>query len=98
MNLLEQDELIALKADMNYTNTRVFSSGEIYINSIIDSLTAQAYYNKHIVSIIHQLLIIGNGDLKLGKFSLKQICDEIGLKSSNVSQINIPNKFIIFVP
>ena len=30
----------------------------------------------------------------MGKFSLNQICDEIGLKSSNVLQISIPNRFI----
>ena len=93
--LLPKEDLSLIEPSKNeYRTTSVFSSGEVYINSIIDSLTAQAYYNKHIVSIIHQLLIIGNGDLKLGKFSLKQICDEIGLKSSNVSQINIPDKFI----
>ena len=93
--LLPKEDLALIEpSNSEYRTTSVFSSGEVYINSIIDSLTAQAYYNKHIVSIIHQLLIIGNGDLKLGKFSLKQICDEIGLKSSNVSQINIPNKFI----
>ena len=89
--LLEQDELIALKADMNYTNTRVFSSGEIYINSIIDSLTAQAYYNKHIVTIIHQLLI---GERSSERSEMFKICENIGLKSSNFWQTRIPEKFI----
>ena len=89
--LLEQDELIELKNDMNYSNTRVFSSGEIYINSIIDSLTAQAYYNKHIVTIIHQLLI---GERSSERSEMFKICENIGLKSSNFWQTRIPEKFI----
>lgn len=93
--LLPKDDLSHIDPSENeYRTTSVFSSGEVYINSIIDSLTAQAYYNSHIVSIIHQLLIGGNRDWKVGKFSLNQICDEIGLKSSNVLQISIPNRFI----
>jgi hypothetical protein len=93
--LLPKDDLSYIDpSEKEYRTTSVFSSGEVYINSIIDSLTAQAYYNSHIASIIHQLLIGGNRDWKVGKFSLKQICDEIGLKSSSVLQINIPNRFI----
>ena len=89
--LLEQDELVTLKSDMNYSNTRVFSSGEIYINSIIDSLTAQAYYNKHIVTIIHQLLV---GERTSESSEMFRICENIGLKSSNFWQTRIPEKFI----
>ena len=89
--LLEQDELITLKSDKNYSNTRVFSSGEIYINSIIDSLTAQAYYNKHIVTIIHQLLV---GERNSDSSEMFRICENIGLKSSNFWQTRIPEKFI----
>ena len=93
--LLPKEDLSYIDPTKNeYLTTSVFSSGEVYINSIIDSLTAQAYYNSHIVSIIHQLLTGGNLDLGAGKFSLKKICDEIGLKSSNVYQISIPNSFI----
>ena len=89
--LLEQDELVTLKSDLNYNNTRVFSSGEIYINSIIDSLTAQAYYNNHIVTIIHQLLV---GERHSENSEMIRICENIGLKSSNFWQIRIPDKFI----
>ena len=89
--LLEQDELVTLKSDLNYNNTRVFSSGEIYINSIIDSLTAQAYYNNHIVTIIHQLLVGGRNS---ENSEMIRICENIGLKSSNFWQTRIPDKFI----
>ena len=40
-------------------NTSVFSSGEVYFSSLIDTLTCQAYYNKHIIKIVNQLLING---------------------------------------
>ena len=89
--LLDNDELVSLKSDMNYNNTRVFCSGEIYINSIIDSLTAQAYYNKHIVTIIHQLLV---GERNTKNSKMLKICENIGLKSSNFWQTGIPEKFV----
>ena len=93
--LLPKNELSHIDiAKTDYRKTNIFSSGEVYINSIIDSLTAQAYYNNHIVSIIHQLLTGGNLNKSEGKFSLQKMCNEVGLKSSNVWQIDIPSKFI----
>ena len=90
--LLPQYELSHLKPDnIIYHITSVFSSGEVYINSIIDSLTAQAYYNKHIVTIIHQLLTGGKNS---GNSTIKKICEDVGLKSSNFWQTDIPEKFI----
>jgi len=90
--LLDQDELSTLKPNnVSYNLTSVFSSGEVYINSIIDSLTAQAYYNKHIVTIIHQLLA---GGKNTGNSTIRKICEDIGLKSSNFWQTDIPEKFI----
>ena len=93
--LLPKDDLSLIDISKNdYRTTNIFSSGEVYINSIIDSLTAQAYYNNHIVSIIHQLLTGGSINNGEGKFSLQKICNEVGLKSSNVWQIDIPSKYI----
>ena len=90
--LLPQDELSHLEPNnFNYNLTSVFSSGEVYINSIIDSLTAQAYYNKHIVTIIHQLLTGGKNN---NNSTMKKICRDVGLKSSNFWQADIPEKFI----
>ena len=89
--LLGSKELVNFKKNMNYNYTSVFSSGEVYFNSIIDSLTAQAYYNKHIVTIIHQLLIDGSDS---EKNQILKISESFGLKSSNFFQAKIPNKFI----
>ena len=90
--LLPQYEISNLNPDhINYNITSVFSSGEVYINSIIDSLTAQAYYNKHIVTIVHQLLTGGKNS---GNNTIRKICEDVGLKSSNFWQGDIPEKFI----
>ena len=89
--LLPRYELSQLKPNkVIYNVTSVFSSGEVYVNSIIDSLTGQAYYNKHIVTIIHQLLTGG----KNVNSTIRKICEDVGLKSSNFWQTDIPEKFI----
>ena len=36
----------------DYTYQRLFTAGEVYIGSIIDTLTAQACYNPNIVTIL----------------------------------------------
>ena len=46
-----------------YVNTSVFNSGEVYVSSIIDTFTCQAYYNKHIIIIVNQLIIDGKNSL-----------------------------------
>ena len=89
--LLDEEELANYKKNKNYSHTSLYSSGEVFFNSIVDSLTAQAYYNKHIVTIIHQLLIDGNTS---GNSPLLKISENFGLKSSNFWQTKIPEKFI----
>ena len=90
--LLPDDELKKFNHDeINYINTSVFSSGEVYVGSLIDTLTCQAYYNKHIVTIIGQLLTGGRNSLN---HNLLYICQNVGLKSSNLWHMDIPTKFI----
>ena len=36
----------------SYELTPLFAAGEVYISSTIDTLTCQAYYNPHIVTIL----------------------------------------------
>ena len=35
----------------------LFTAGEVYISAIIDTLTAQAFYNPNIVTILQQILV-----------------------------------------
>ena len=90
--LLGDDELTKFNhGEIHYVNTSVFSSGEVYVSSLIDTLTCQAYYNKHIVTIIGQLLTGGRNSLT---HNLSYICQNVGLKSSNLWHMDIPTKFI----
>lgn len=76
---------------ITYESTSVFSAGEVYVNSIIDTLTCQAYYNQHIVTIIHQLL---TGGKNASNMLTKGALESVNLKSSNLWQIDIPENFI----
>ena len=90
--LLPDEELEKLEAgNISYESTSVFSAGEVYVSPIIDTLTCQAYYNKHIVTIIHQLL---TGGKNASNPTLRSICENVGLKSSNLWQMPIPEKLI----
>ena len=40
-----------------YTFSTLFSAGEVYIATTIDTMTAQAFYNPHMVTILQQLLV-----------------------------------------
>lgn len=46
----------------DYTYSQLYTSGEVYISAIIDTLTAQAYYNPHIVTVL-QLILVGKSKL-----------------------------------
>jgi hypothetical protein len=41
----------------DHTYSTLFAAGEVYISSIIDTLTAQAFYNPNIVTILQQILV-----------------------------------------
>jgi hypothetical protein len=93
--LLPKNELENLKKNNNrltYETTSLFSAGEVYLSSIIDTLTCQAYYNPHIVTIIQQLLTGGKNNAT--NFTMRGICENVGLKTSNLWQIMIPERFI----
>ena len=91
-HLIPEDELHTLPLDsIPFERTSVFSSGEVFVSSIIDSLTCQAYYNKHISTIVQQLL---SGRKNGMNQTLLDMCENVGLKSSNLWQIDIPEQFI----
>jgi len=90
--LLPDNELKKFNhGEIKFVNTSVFSSGEVYVSSLIDTLTCQAYYNKYIVTIIGQLLTGGRNTIN---HNISYICQNVGLKSSNLWHMDIPTKFI----
>lgn len=42
---------------VEYQFSTLFAAGEVYISAIIDTLTAQAFYNPNIVTILQQILV-----------------------------------------
>ncbi len=93
--LLPKKELTNLLKNENtkiqYESTSLFAAGEVYISSIIDTLTCQAYYNPHIVTILYQLL---TGGKNTSNVTMRGICENVGLRSSNLWQIPIHENFI----
>ena len=49
------------KTKHGYNFSKLYAAGEVYISSTIDTLTAQAFYNPHIVTILQQMLV-GKGE------------------------------------
>jgi len=88
----ELENLKKINNRLTYETTSLFSAGEVYLSSIIDTLTCQAYYNPHIVTIIQQLLTGGKNNAT--NFTMRGICENVGLKTSNLWQIMIPERFI----
>ena len=70
----------------DYTLSTLFASGEVYISSIIDTITAQSYYNPHIVTLLNLILKGTERNKKLNKF-IKAYKD---LTQSNLWQIPAP--------
>ena len=90
--LLPDNELKKFNhGEIKFVNTSVFSSGEVYVSSLIDTLTCKAYYNKYKVTIIGQLLTGGRNTIN---HNISYICQNVGLKSSNLWHMDIPTKFI----
>jgi hypothetical protein len=54
------------RAQENFNFSSLFAAGEVYIASTIDTLTAQAFYNPHIVTITQQILV-GASELQSGQ-------------------------------
>lgn len=71
--------------------TPLFSAGEVYISSIIDTLTCQTYYNPHILTILQQILTGG----KQSNPVIRAICDEIEIQQSNLWQIPVPEDYYV---
>lgn len=46
------DFLVPKRNNLPYVFSTLFAAGEVYISSIIDTITAQAFYNPHIVTIV----------------------------------------------
>lgn len=84
----------SLKSNLNnYKYTTLYAAGEVYISSIIDTLTCQAYFNPNIVNILQQLLK-GNtvdDDEEVAKITRAHP----DLLQSNLQQIPVPESCVV---
>lgn len=72
----------------------MYTAGEVYISSIIDTLTAQACYNPHIVTILQQILV-GKNFSGTNKFeeALEQAYGD-KFSEGNIWQIPVPEEMV----
>mmetsp|Transcript_3865 Transcript_3865/g.6568 ORF Transcript_3865/g.6568 Transcript_3865/m.6568 type:complete len:244 (+) Transcript_3865:215-946(+) len=72
----------------------LFAAGEVYISAMIDTLTAQAFYNPNIVTILQQILV-GRSDSFHRDFEQHLIVN-FGetIAQSNLWQINVPEECV----
>jgi len=73
----------------------MFTAGEVYISSLIDTLTAQACYNPHIVTILQQMLAGMKKDDNINpleEFLEERFKNEF--TQSNIWQIPVPEEMI----
>lgn len=69
----------------------LYSAGEIFVSSIIDTLTCQAYYNPHIVTVFQQILTGGRRSNPI----LMGITEQTQLKQSNLYQMPVPEAYLV---
>lgn len=85
------------RAQENFNFSSLFAAGEVYIASTIDTLTAQAFYNPHIVTITQQILV-GTSELQSGQEEEAEeaLARKFGdkLQQSNMWQILVPEEFV----
>ena len=79
--------LPSLQSSLSYQTSPLYAAGEVYISTIIDTLTCQAYFNPHIVTVLQQLL---TGGVKSSNPLLKAS----DLKQSNLWQCPVPEDFV----
>ena len=83
------------KKNTEYTFSTLYAAGEVYIAATIDTITAQAFYNPHVITILQQILV-GKGE-KTAKDDIEaDIIANFGekLSQSNLWQIMVPDEFI----
>ena len=70
----------------NYYQTQTYASGEIYIDSVMDSLLGQAFYNSCQIKVLEKFLV-GGSDENLPE----------NVKGSNLFPLRVPKAFQVFL-
>lgn len=76
--------------DFRYELTSLYAAGEMYHSGIVDTLTCQAFYNPHLLTILDQILVgmKQHGDREKTPF------DDIDIARSNLILKEVPGDFV----
>lgn len=90
--MLDDPRLYFLMKEYGNDKTPIFTSGEIYLSALMDSLLCQAYYNSELTTVLKQLII---GDAQKPKASSKSIWEQDFSKvsTSNLYHVKVPSQF-----
>lgn len=55
--MLDDPRLYYLMREYGYDKTPIYTKGEIYLSSLMDSLLCQAYYNSELTTVLKQLIV-----------------------------------------
>ena len=91
--MLDDPRLYFLMKDYGSDKTPIFTSGEIYISSLMDSLLCQAFYNSELTTVLKQL-IIGDASSKSSR-SNRSIWEQdfSNVSTSNLYHVDVPEQF-----
>lgn len=92
--LLEDPLLYHFLDAYEYDKTPVFTSGEVYLSSLMDSLVCQAYYNQALITVLNQLIIgdPNESTTKNKRFKI-QDTDFSHVQTSNLYHIPVPKYY-----
>jgi hypothetical protein len=76
--------------DFRYELTSLYAAGEMYHSGIVDTLTCQAFYNPHLLTILQQILV----GMKQRDYVEMALYDELGITQSNLILKAIPPDYI----
>ena len=81
--MLDDPLLYYLQKKYLYDQTPIFTSGEIYLSSLMDSLICQAHYNHALTTVLTQL-IVGDGGARTKDTNAPLDGDFSHVKTSNL--------------
>lgn len=91
--MLDDPRLNFLMSEYGYDKTPIFTSGEIYLSSLMDSLICQAYYNSELTTVLRQLIIGDAQKPKQGARTSIWEQDFSNVLTSNLYHVEVPRQF-----
>jgi hypothetical protein len=91
--MLDDPLLYFLMNNFEYDQTPIFTSGEIYLSSLMDYNICQAFYNPSLTTVLRSLIIGETSNAKKKANSKLLDGDFSHVKTSNLYHIKVPEQF-----